>query len=271
MIPDRARLVPKSFIYREAHFTYYNQHSGIPILFLHGFLENSTMWQALWSGLPRNWRKLALDLPGHGGSDNLAQVHRMEDMAEVVASFLDFKKIDGAVLCGHSMGGYVALAFAEKYPERVRGICLLNSGPWADSEAKKAQRDRAMQLVKRNYRSYVRQAIPLLFRPKNRRNLREAVRWAKEEALQTSAQGIEAALEGMKQRPDRSQLFYFAPYPIAVISGRHDSLFPLEQWRDLIRESGRSHYQVEDGHMSHLEDFPGTLDALRQIFATWRG
>ena len=176
------------FTYRSAEFHYTDAGSGIAVIFLHGFLENQTMWKDIISDLPKKYRAITLDLPGHGESENLGYIHTMEDMAEVVNALVDTLKLKKVFLAGHSMGGYVALAFAEKYPDHIRGIILQNSTARADSDKKKLDRDRAIALVKENPKSFVRKSIPNLFRPKNRIALRETVNSIKKEALKTSPQ-----------------------------------------------------------------------------------
>ena len=225
------------------------------------------MWLPLMAELPKKYRCLALDLPGHGESENLGYVHTMEEMAEVLRSLLRTQKLRKVVLIGHSMGGYVALAFAEKYPDLVKGLVLLNSYARADSEERKENRDKAIALVKRQHKRYIRQAIPLLFRPKNRSKLRDAVNAAKEEALQTSKQGIVAALEGMKQRPDREVLLHFGAFPCYLIAGKNDPVIPFEISKEQVNFSQLRHLYLENGHMSHLEDFEPMKQGLLQFLA----
>jgi pimeloyl-ACP methyl ester carboxylesterase len=258
-----------SFTYKKAAFAGWDSGKGKAVLFLHGFLENKGMWVPLVEKLPKKYRALALDLPGHGASANLGYVHTMEAMADVAHAFVKKQKLRKLIVVGHSMGGYVALALAEKYPQLVKGIVLLNSSARADSAERKINRDRAISLVKRNYKSYVRKAVPLLFRPKSRVRLRAVVNAVKQEALQTSKQGIIAALEGMKIRPDREVLLHFGSFPCLVIAGKKDPIIPLETIQEQVIFSKLPHLFLPNGHMSHLEDFEemhhGLLRFLAQI------
>lgn len=251
------------FQYKEANFYAEEQGQGKAIIFLHGFLESRQMWAELFAALPNTYRKIALDLPGHGKSDNLAYIHSMEEMAEVVMALAKHLGLRKFSLVGHSMGGYVALAVGDQYPDNIKAMVLMNSNSRADSEDKKRNRDRAIALVKQNYKSYVRTAIPLLFRPKNRDLLREKVKTVKQQALETSAQGIVAALEGMKQRIDREMILAFAPYPIQFIASKKDPVLDFEILQEQFEYDGVQPLILEDGHMSHVENFEELLKGLR--------
>lgn len=254
---------PFTFSHRQVSFSAAQSGKGSAVVFLHGFLENKEMWKETLQALPNSYRKIVLDLPGHGESANLGYVHTMEEMAEVVKAMLDELKIKRLTLCGHSMGGYVALAFSELYPDCVKGIVLMNSTARADNDNRKKNRDRAIAVVKRNHSSYIRQSIPMLFRPKNRRLLSQAVKQVKKDALKTSKQGVIAALEGMKVRPDREVILRFAGFPVFMIAGKHDPVISYEDSLDQIREHKLDHLILENGHMSHIEDFDELLAGLK--------
>jgi len=150
--------------------TYKNTQIFVVVL-LHGFLENHTMWKDLTPDLAQTHRVIAIDLLGHGQSESLGYIHTMEMMADSVAQVLNTLHIDVVTFVGHSMGGYVALAYAEKYPFNVNGICLLNSTPASDSAERKLNRDRAIKAVKHNSKTFVSMAIGNLFAVNNRERL----------------------------------------------------------------------------------------------------
>lgn len=243
-----------AFSFRGSSFEYSDSGNGRAIIFLHGFLENLGMWDDISRQLPASYRKISLDLPGHGASENLAYVHRMEDMAELVNALMEHLKIRKAFLVGHSMGGYVALAFGDKYPEKIRGVVLMNSSAKADTDQKKKDRNRAIALVKENHKAFIRNAIPMLFRPKNRSLLREDVNRVKAEALKTSKRGVIAALEGMKIREDRELMLQFAPYDFLFIAARYDPVIPFAMLEEQLQWEKVIPVVSENGHMGHLED-----------------
>ncbi|MDZ7845315.1 MAG: alpha/beta hydrolase [Owenweeksia sp.] len=126
-----------SFDFKGISFSYSDFDKGPAVIFLHGHLENRSMWRDIVKEIPKSYRKITLDLPGHGESGNLGYVHTMEDMAEAVKALVNHLKLKRFILAGHSMGGYVALAFAEMFPEQVKGLILMNSNTKADTPEKK--------------------------------------------------------------------------------------------------------------------------------------
>ena len=223
-------------------------------MLLHGFLENQTMWDILVPELSKKCRIITIDLLGHGKTECLGYVHSMEDQAVMVHQVLHELKIRKAVLVGHSMGGYVALAFAELYADNVKGIVLLNSTSRADSDERKINRDRAIVAVKQNYSAFVRMSIANLFSEDNRERLAEEIEKVKLEALKTPLQGIVAALEGMKIRKDREVILHFAPYPIQLILGKKDGVLIYEDNLEQIEGTSVQLTTFPDGHMSHIEN-----------------
>lgn len=242
------------FHFKGALFTAEDHGKGPAILLLHGFLESRRMWKEIIPSLPAKFRKITLDLPGHGDSDNLAYVHTMEEMAAVVQSLVKHLGLRKFIVCGHSMGGYVALAFAERYPDSIRGLILMNSNSRADSAEKQANRERAIRLVKKNPKTFIRTSIPLLFRPKNRKTQGEIIKKVKEDALRTSAQGVVAALEGMKIRIDREAILGFAPYPILFVASQKDPVLDFKALKDQWQHPSVKPLILADGHMSHIEN-----------------
>jgi len=223
------------------------------------------MWNSTVANLSKRYRVIAIDLLGHGLSENLGYLHTMEQMAEAVNEVLNCLKIRKTFLVGHSMGGYVALAYSEFFPDSVKGLCLINSTTRGDSEEKKRVRDRAIKIVKNNHVSFIRGSIPMLFRSKNRKLFRKEINEVKKEALKTSKQGIIAALEGMKIRKDREVLLYFGPFPKLMMIGDKD---PVLKLNDLIDQADGTDTEVirfSEGHMSHIENKEEMIYELGQF------
>lgn len=240
--------------YKGININYSSVGKGTAIVLLHGFLENKTMWQPFLSGFSKKNRVVTIDLLGHGKTGCIGYLHTMEDMAEAVKSVLSHLRLRRVLLIGHSMGGYVSMAFAEKYPEMVKGLCLMNSTPKPDSKEKKINRDRAIQAVKHNYKSFVRISITNLFRPKNRTIFSEELNKVKEEALKTPLQGIVAALEGMKIRKDRTELFQKGKFKKLLIIAKHDPVLEYQTLLDLTKNTDIEIAIFSEGHMSHIEN-----------------
>jgi pimeloyl-ACP methyl ester carboxylesterase len=255
----------KQIIYKNTKINYTEQGKGTAVVLLHGFLENQSMWNAFVPDLAIKNRIITIDLLGHGQTECLGYVHSMEDQADMVHAVLHDLKIRKAVFIGHSMGGYIALAFAELYPENVKGIVLLNSTSRADSDERKVNRDRAIAAVKQNYTAFVRMSIANLFSEDNREKLVDEIESVKLEALKTPLQGIVAALEGMKIRKDREVILHFAPFPIQLILGKKDGVLIYEDNLEQIEGTKVKLTTFPDGHMSHIEN----KAALKKVLVTF--
>ena len=244
----------KELIYKNTKISYTDQGKGMAVILIHGFLENQSMWMAFVPEISKKHRAITIDLLGHGETECLGYVHVMEDQAEIIYAVLIHLRIRKAIFIGHSMGGYVALAFAEMYPDYVKGMVLLNSTSSADSEERKINRDRAIVAVKQNYTNFVRMAIANLFNADNRELLANEIEKVKLQALKTPLQGIIAALEGMKIRKDREVLLHFAPYPIQLVLGKKDPVLIYEETIGQIEGTKVALTTFPDGHMSHIEN-----------------
>lgn len=255
-------------LYKNSKVSYSDTGKGSAIVLLHGFLENQTMWRDFIPEFSKKHRVITIDLLGHGNTECMGYIHSMEDNADMVHEVLHELKIRKAVLVGHSMGGYVALAFAELYPDTIKGLVLLNSTSRADSEERKNNRDRAIKAVKQDYTTFVRLSIANLFSEGNRVRLIDDIEKTRAEALKTPLQGIVASLEGMKIRKDREVLLHFGPYPKMLILGKKDPVLNYEESIEQIENTNVKLISFADGHMSHIENREELLAALIAFFKT---
>ena len=255
----------KSILYKNAKIAFADFGQGDAIVLLHGFLENSSMWQFFIDEFYRSKRVITIDLLGHGQSDSLGYVNTMDENANAVFEVLKHLEIKKCSLVGHSMGGYVALAFAEKHPEFVEKLLLLNSTAEADSPEKKLNRDRAIKVVKKDHETFVRMAIANLFAEKNREKLSEIIETTKKEALKTPLQGIVASLEGMKIREDRTNFFRNFAVKKMLILGSKDNVLNIDDTKLQTKDTDIQLSILPDGHMSHLEN----TTALKKVFQTF--
>lgn len=234
---------------------YYEDHGqGPSVILLHGFLETTTMWKPLVTELAVHHRVITIDLPGHGQTGSLSDVHTMEMMAQVVVHVLDQLQIETAIFIGHSMGGYVALALAEHYTNRVDGLCLMNSTPFADSLERQINRDRAIKVIKQDFKSFVSMAVSNLFCPEQKDQFIDAIASVKQEAMKLTVQGIVAALKGMKIRKDRSQLLRQLQIPKLVILGKTDPILDYTSLKYQLALLGIDTVDLPGGHMSYIEN-----------------
>ncbi|HTO34814.1 MAG TPA: alpha/beta hydrolase [Flavobacterium sp.] len=255
----------KNILFKNTTISYSDTGKGVAVVMLHGFLENQSMWNEFVPELSKKYRIITIDLLGHGQTECLGYIHTMEEMADAVYAVLQVLRVRKAVLIGHSMGGYVSLAFAELYPDNVKGVVLLNSTSRADSDERKQNRDRAIKAVKQNHISFIRMSISNLFSENNRKRLENEIEQKKQEAEKTSVRGIIAALEGMKIRKDREVILHFAPYPILLVLGKKDSVLPYNESLEQLEGTKVELVTFEDGHMSHIEN----RDELRAVLLSF--
>ena len=252
-------------VYKNINVHYTVSGKGRAVVCLHGFLENLHMWDEISKVLALKYKVICIDLLGHGKTESLGYIHSMEDQAKMVKSVLNEQKIRKCIIIGHSMGGYIALAFAELFPQNVKGICLLNSTPAPDNEEKKKNRDRAVIAVKKQHTNFVKMAIPNLFSEENRFRLKKEIDAVTKEALNTSVQGIAAALEGMKIREDRSRFLYQTDFPVLVVISKNDPAIDVVNPEEQVRSSKAQNLILWDGHMSHIENTHEVIHGLSKF------
>ncbi len=233
---------------------YTDQGYGKPIVLLHGFLESSNMWTPLIPDLLKTHRVITIDLLGHGLTGCLGYVHSMELMAETVNAVLNHLNIEKKTIIGHSMGGYVALAMAEKNPNSMQGLCLMNSTFLPDSEERKMLRTRANLMAQTNFDNLVRMSFTNLFSLKSKETHKQELEIALTEALKTSVQGYMAANEGMKLRTDKTQLFRTLPTKKLLIIGKKDPILDADSVKKQLKGTDVDIVELTEGHMSHIEN-----------------
>lgn len=237
-------------------------------VWIHGFLEHSFMWQPIWDGgLRPEGKHLLIDLPGHGRTSSFGPVHSMDFMAECVELALADAGIHGPVrVLGHSMGGYTALAYAERYPERIHALMLYHSTAYADSDEKKEHRERAIKAMDSGRVMFVKEAVRNLFAAPLRDAKAEEIERSTKWAIETDPKGIAAALRGMKDRPDRRTVFTAAPQVHAIVGRLDPAVDPKREIKFLgLHPEVMADILPQVGHMSHLEDTPAAVQALQQF------
>ncbi len=238
---------------------------GPHMLLLHGFLESSTIWSTIVPELSKYNTLVILDLPGHGKSGCVAETHSMELMAEVVHSLLKFLKIKSVSFVGHSMGGYIALAFAEKYEHNIERLVLLNSTANEDSTEQKRNRKRALNIISVSKRAFINMAISHLFIESSRVRYASEIADLTKEAFTFPTEGITAAISGMKERKDRTRVLEKFRREKYVICGEEDPVVPLSASKEIASTTRSKLIILEGGHMSWLENEDETVKVLHFI------
>ena len=238
--------------------------SGKTIVLLHGFLESQMIWDHFIQILSTEFKVISIDLPGHGNTDVFGQVHTMEFMAKMVKLIFDTHNIDKAILVGHSMGGYVSLAFADLFPDKVQGLVIFHSHAAADTEEAKMNRSRTIEVIKENRVGFIKNFIPDLFAPENVERLENEIENLKEQAGQTPGEGIIAALLGMKDRTDKTEMLGKLDAPVLFIIGKKDKRINVIQVME--QATLPKHCEVllleAVGHMGYLEAPKLTLTTI---------
>lgn len=228
---------------------------GPCIVFLHGFLESARIWRAFAYKLSSRFKVIRINLPGHGGSSVFKKPHTMELMAQAVHAVLEQEKVDQMLLVGHSMGGYVSLAFAEKWPGMLNGLILFSSFSFPDSPERKIERDRAIQAAEAHKMKYVSSVVPNLFFERNGNKAAKKIYKLVRLASNQPKEGIVAAIKGMKARRDRMDVLQNVRYPVLFITGTHDPLIPLKKVEEMQQNTPGStiHVLNDCGHLGFIE------------------
>ena len=241
-------------IYQQKQLHYEVIGEGPTLMLVHGFGEDSSVWRFQREAFP-GFRVILPDLPGSGASELIDDMS-MEGLADSLLAILDQEKIDQCIMIGHSMGGYVALAFAEKYENRLKGLGLFHSTAFADSEAKIETRQKGIAFIQEHGAfAFLRTSTPNLFGPLSKESHKNLI----EEQVQRSKTFTNAALiryyESMIKRPDRTHVLKATTLPVLFIAGRHDAAVPLQDSLQQCHISALSYVHIleDSGHMGMLE------------------
>ena len=243
---------------------YKSEGLGNVIVLLHGFLESLEIWDAFSTDLSTSFQVVTIDLPGHGASGYFGEVHSMELMADSVHAVLTHLNIEHCVVIGHSMGGYVAVQLAEKYPELVQGFGFFHSHADVDTPEGKHNRDRVITILRKNYISWVSQFIPDLFAGQNKTVFTKEIEAIQTIASKMDANAIIAAQAGMRDREPKLDFLTVTTQPVFYIIGKDDSKMPVT--KVLEQSLLPKHCEVlllsNVGHMGFLEAKEITLSFL---------
>lgn len=234
-----------------------SQKGEITLVLLHGYLESLEIWEDFAKLLTPYYRIIAIDLPGHGISQVKGEIHTMAFLADVLKGVLDKQGVSRCFVAGHSMGGYVAEAFAARYPEMLQGFILFHSTPNADTEEKKEDRRREIELI----RADKKELIASLFAPKgfaevNRKRLISRIEQFQELITENDNEGIIALLRGMIERDDMNEMLHQLNVPQLFIFGKLDEFIPADRAEALASAHPQANvaWLEHSGHMGFLEE-----------------
>jgi pimeloyl-ACP methyl ester carboxylesterase len=255
----------KSISFKNTKITFSEQGKGTAVVLIHGFLENASMWSTIIPKLSTRNRVITIDLLGHGKSDCLGYVHSMELFAETIEAVLKHLRVRKSILIGHSLGGYVALAFAEKNPQKIKGLCLLNSTSNEDDDERKKLRTRANKMIQHNFTNMVRMSFTNLFGEESRIIFKNEMKLALEQALQTPIQGYIAGQEGMRIRPNRNAVLAENDFKKLLIIGKKDPVLDFDTSLEEAKKTKSEIVVFPNGHMSHIENTNELIITLKSF------
>ncbi len=199
------------------------------LVFLHGFCESKALWNDLIAKMPEKFNCVALDLPGYGENLEPVEDYSMEGMAEAIHAELKKRHIKKFILVGHSLGGYVSLAFAEHFPKMLQGLCLFHSSALADTVEKKEARNKTIDFIKKHgVDLFMQSFVAPLFAPENRDKCKKDIEKLIKIGKATPEESIIKTLRAMRDRKKRLKVLKEAVYPVLFIAGKEDAAVPLE-------------------------------------------
>ena len=235
------------------------------VVLLHGYLENMLVWENFVPLLYKSVRVVTLDIPGHGISEVKGEIHSMDYLADTLVAVLDKLGIERATIVGHSMGGYVALAFAERHPNRTEAVVLLHSTPYADSDDKRKNRQREISLIKSGKKELLAHTAPEAgFAADNRNRFRTEIEDLQQTIYLTEDAGIIAPHNGMIERKAQSEMLHALGRPILFILGRKDGYITAEVAEKMVADHPEAGvvWLENSGHMGFIEEAKACAAAL---------
>lgn len=228
-------------------------NTNIPLVLLHGFLEDMTIWEDFKKGLGKERQIICIDLPGHGRSKDFSGSHSMQEMANIVAAVLKDIGVQQVSLAGHSMGGYVGLEFLDNFPMMVKEIMLINSTPSEDTVERKKIRDRSIDIVETNKDAFISMAISNLFSAESRVVFKDEIDRLKQAAYRLNIENIQQTLKAMRDRKDHNATLKKFEGGKGFIAGEDDTLIEITDIQKLAIATNSDLTILEGGHNSWME------------------
>lgn len=239
---------------------------GKPIILLHGFPMNQTVWNDFIPLLSDRYEVITVDLPGFGESPLPKQSFTIDEVADILLDWLTAQKILGSTLIGHSLGGYVALAMAEKQPQLFSGLGLFHSTALADTEEKKESRLKVIEFIEKNgVLAFTSNFIPALFADQNHK----AIHTVRNIAVQSSQSAVTGYTLAMRSRPDRTSVLKKLEVPTLFLAGEADPGIPMNT---ILKQSEfckfpEVHFLKQVAHMGMFESPKEAASLIRSFIS----
>ena len=241
---------------------YTRNGQGKPLVLVHGYPLDYSIWDEVVSLLDNDFDIIRPDLRGFGESEIVEGQYKIVDMAADIAGLLDYLKVEKAALAGHSMGGYISLAFARTYPERIAGLGLIASQSLADTpERKQGRYEAAAEIIKTGV-----EPIAEAFSPKLTPDKRVQA-FIHKLIVKQPPEGLTGALKAMAERDDSTSILSGFSFPVAILHGKLDELIPIERAQEMKALIPHAHLTElpDTGHIPMMEHPQATAMALRKL------
>lgn len=248
--------------------SYLDTGKGKPVVLVHGFGEDGRVWDNQVNHLKDKYRLFIPDLPGSGNSQEPTGPWLMEDYAEMIKLLLEKEEISQCTVIGHSMGGYITMAFAEKYPGKLTAFGLFQSTAYADSEEKKLTRQKGISFIREHGAfEFLKTAVPNLFAEKTREKNPGLISQFIKGLSNFSPGALVNYYEAMMQRPDRTSVLKNTGIPVLFVMGKYDTAVPMEDVLKQCHLPEKAYIEVlhNSGHMGMLEE-PGASNRILEKF-----
>lgn len=244
---------------------------GTAVVLLHGYLESIETWRSFAQELSKFYRIISIDIPGHGKSECVAEKQSVFELAKLIKLALSKLNIDKCVMIGHSMGGYLTLAYHKLFPSDLLGFCLFHSHPYADTEETKKKRLREIKMVEDGKKDLIAKFnIPNAFAKQNLEKLDDEIQNAISIALETPKEGIVSNLHAMMNREDLSESLAESTVPFLYIAGKNDNYIDFENVVPNIKLPVKSELCVleKSGHMGFIEEKDLSVNIINNFINT---
>jgi pimeloyl-ACP methyl ester carboxylesterase len=258
----------KNLLFRGQPLVYELRGRGMPVMLIHGFTEDRRIWDPVLSGIEDRYMLILPDLPGSGQSTINLTLSQLTDFAEIIRVIMESEKITELVLIGHSMGGYISLAFAQKYPDKIKALGLFHSTSYGDSVEKKEARDKNIGFIKKNGTGpFLNQAMPSLFSENFKSVHPEEIESLISRYANFIPDSLVQYLDAMKQRPPTKGVLASITKPVLFIMGKDDKAVPLQDALEQCHLPWISyiHILTHSAHMGMIEETSLCITILNQF------
>ena len=254
----------KTIQYNQVKVNYAVYGNGLPVVLIHGFGEDGSIWINQIPILEKIFKIIVPDLPGSGKSERLLYENpSLEDYADVIHAIIKNEALNSLVIIGHSMGGYIALAYGEKYPTFIKGLGLFHSTAFADSSTKIEARKKSISFIEEyGSQAFLKTSTPGLFY--NQQIHQAAINNLISNGINIEKQTLIAYYHAMMSRPDRTAVIQKASFPILFIAGQHDIAVTITDSLKQSHLANATHFHIleNSGHMGMIEEKEKAIELL---------